>query len=130
MACGSKHRIWGCAGERRMNDLVGRITPELRAQYEQDGVVFLPGALHPQWLMLVELGLQRVLQNSGQTKHLFYKDLPGEFVETVRNFEVTPEIQRLLYDSPIADAISALVGSVNIWLYSDEFFVKTGGTHQ
>jgi ectoine hydroxylase-related dioxygenase (phytanoyl-CoA dioxygenase family) len=110
-----------------VKDIVARITPELRAQYEQDGVVFLPGALHPEWLMLVELGLQRVLQNSGQTKHLFYKDLPGEFVETIRNFEVTPEIQRLIYDSPIADVIAALVESENIWLYSDEFFVKTGG---
>jgi ectoine hydroxylase-related dioxygenase (phytanoyl-CoA dioxygenase family) len=106
---------------------VDRITPEICQQYAQDGVVFLKQALHPEWLMLLEMGLHRVMNNTLQTKHLFYAGEPGEFVETVRNFEVTPEIQRLMYDSPIADMIGKLVGSENIWLYSDEFFVKDGG---
>ena len=103
------------------------ITPEIREQYAKDGVVFLKQALHPEWLMLAEMGLQRVMNNTLQTKHLFYAGEPEEFVETVRNFEVTPEIQRLLYDSPIADMIGKLIGSDNIWLYSDEFFIKDGG---
>ncbi len=87
-------------------------------------MVFLPQALDPQWLLLVELGLQRVLGNGGQVKHKFFDDMPGEFLETVRNFEVTPEVQRLMYDSPIADMVAVLVGSQEIWLYSDEFFIK------
>ena len=109
---------------------VARITPELVEQYRRDGVIFLPRALHPDWLLLVELGLQRVLGNGGQSKHRFFDDQPGEFLETVRNFEVTPEIQRLMYDSPIADMVSALVGSPRIWLYSDEFFIKGPGSNR
>ena len=100
------------------------ITPEVIEQYQRDGIVFLPQALHPEWLLLIELGLQRVLGNGGQAKHKFFDDQPGEFLETVRNFEVTPEIQRLMYDSPIADMIGVLVDSKEIWLYSDEFFIK------
>lgn len=106
---------------------VALITAEVREQYHRDGVVFLPQALHPLWLQLVEIGLQRVLGNGGQTKHLFYDGRPDQFVETVRNLEVTPELQRLLYDSPIVEMISALLGSEEIWYYSDEFFVKGGG---
>ena len=103
------------------------ITPELIARYEQDGVVCVRNALHPEWLMLLEMGLQRIMADPGQAKHLFYAGEQGEFIETIRNFDVAPEIQRLFYDSPIADMIGKLIGSQNIWLYSDEFFVKEGG---
>lgn len=108
-------------------DPVAMITDEVRATYERDGVIMLPGALHPEWLLLIELGLERVLANAGQKQHRFFEDSPGEFVETIRNTEVTPELQRLVYDSPVADVIGALIGSDDIWLYSDEFFVKEGG---
>jgi len=105
-------------------DPVALITPEVIEAYQRDGVVFLPQALHPEWLLLIELALQRVLGNSGHTKHRFFDGQPGEFIETVRNFDVTPELQRLLYDSPIADMIAVLIGSERVWYYSDEFFIK------
>ncbi len=111
-------------------DPVSLITPDVITNYARDGVVYLPQALHPEWLMLIELGLQRVLGNGGQAKHKFFDDLPGEFLETVRNVEVTPELQRLVFDSPIADMIAVLIGSPDIWLYSDEFFIKGGGARR
>jgi ectoine hydroxylase-related dioxygenase (phytanoyl-CoA dioxygenase family) len=104
------------------------ITPELIEQYRRDGVICVRNALHPEWLMLLEMGLERIMADPGQQKHLFYQGEAGEFVETIRNFDVAPEIRRLIYDSPIADMIGKLIGSENIWLYSDEFFVKEGGT--
>jgi ectoine hydroxylase-related dioxygenase (phytanoyl-CoA dioxygenase family) len=111
-------------------DPVALITDDVIEGYRRDGVVFLPQALHPEWLLLAEMGLNRVLGDSGQKKHKFFDDQPGEFLETVRNFEVTPEIQRLMYDSPIADMISVLVGSPEMWLYSDEFFIKGPGSRR
>jgi ectoine hydroxylase-related dioxygenase (phytanoyl-CoA dioxygenase family) len=100
------------------------ITPEVRRQYKEDGVVLLRQALHPEWLTLIELGMRRRLANPDAAT--FYKGQEGSFKETVRNFDVTPEIQRLLYDSPIADMMSMLLGSENIYYYSDEFFIKEG----
>ncbi len=108
-------------------DPLALITDEVKTAYDRDGVVLLRQALHPEWLLLIELGLQRVMGNAGQKKHLFFEGTDGEFVETIRNTEVTPELQRLVYDSPVADVIGALIGSDDIWLYSDEFFVKEGG---
>lgn len=109
------------------DDPSAAITPAVLERFERDGVVFLRQLLHPEWLLLIELGLQRVMGNGGQAKHRFYDGEPEEFLETVRNFEVTPELQRLMYDSPIADVIGQLIGSENIWLYSDEFFIKDHG---
>ncbi len=107
-------------------DWRGLITPEIREQYKRDGVVFLRQALHPEWLLLIELGLQRVLGSGAQFKHKFFPGESGEFTETVRNFEHSFELQRLMYDSPIADMMSLLLGSERIWYYSDEFFIKEG----
>ncbi len=82
--------------------------------------------MHPEWLLLIELGLQRVLGSGAQFKHKFFPGESGEFTETVRNFEHSFELQRLMYDSPIADMMSQLLGSERIWYYSDEFFIKEG----
>jgi ectoine hydroxylase-related dioxygenase (phytanoyl-CoA dioxygenase family) len=112
---------------RSSKEAVSRITADVLDTYRRDGVVMMSQLLHPEWLALIELGLQRVMANSAQVKHRFFDDQPGEFLETVRNFDVTPEIRRLLFDSPIADVLGALVGSERMWYYSDEFFIKEGG---
>ncbi len=100
---------------------------EQRKILDRDGVLFLPKALDAEWLMLLEMGIQRVLGDAGQAKFRFYEGEDREFIETVRNFDVTPEIQRLLYDSPIADIMADLIDSQDIWLYSDEMFIKQSG---
>jgi ectoine hydroxylase-related dioxygenase (phytanoyl-CoA dioxygenase family) len=115
------------AAPTTVEDAVARITPEVRTAYARDGVVLLRQALHPEWLALIELGLQRVLRDAGQAKHRFYDGTPQEFVELVRNTEVSPELQRFMYDSPLADMMAALLDSPDVWLYSDEFFVKGPG---
>ena len=110
-----------------LDDPLAVITDDIKAAFKRDGVVMLENALDPQWLLLLELGLQRALNNSSQEKHLFFEGEEGEFIETIRNFEVIPEIRRLVYDSPVADLIGKLIGSENLWLYSDEFFIKEKG---
>ena len=109
------------------DDSLALITPEVIAQYEQDGVVYLPQALDPEWLMLIEFGINRIMNSGSPYIQTFFKGLDGEFLDMVRHFDITPEFQRLLYDSPIADRISTLIGSENIWLLFDHVFVKEGG---
>lgn len=102
------------------------ITPALIDQFRVDGVIHVPQALHPEWLELIEMGLRRIMGDGGQAKHRFFDDQPGEFLETVRNYDAAWEIQRLVYDSPIADLIGELIDSEEVWYYSDEFFIKDG----
>lgn len=110
-----------------VDEAVALITPEVREAYARDGVVILRQALHPEWLLLIDLGLQRVMGDTGQKKHLFFDGTEQQFIELVRNTEVSPELQRFMYDSPVADMMAALLDSPDIWLYSDEFFVKGPG---
>ena len=115
------------ARRARWDDPVGLVDASAKARFEQDGVVLLRGALHPEWLLLIEMGLGRVLADGAVTKHEFFAGTEGAFRETVRNFDVAPEIRRLMFDSPIADILGAFMGSEQVFYYSDEFFIKDRG---
>lgn len=106
------------------------ITEEVITQYEEDGVVFLPQAVHREWLNLIELGIRRIVRGSAPLVGRFFKDQPGEFIDTTRNLATTPEFQRLLIESPIADMLGRVMRSDNVWLLFDHVFVKEGGACQ
>ena len=101
------------------DDPLGIITPEVIETYRRDGVVFLKQALDPEWLTLIEYGIRRVQHSGSPNIQTFFPGEPGEFQDMVRHFAVTPEFQRLLYDSPIADMAARVLGSENIWLLFD-----------
>ena len=111
-------------------DPIGSITLEMIEAFERDGVVLLREALSHEWLMLTEMGLARVLADSGVKKQQFFVGEDGEFQETVRNFDNAFEIRRLLFDSPIAAMMGRFMNSENVWYYSDEFFIKTSGGNE
>ena len=92
--------------------------------------MLLREALSHEWLMLTEMGLARVLADSGVKKQQFFVGEDGEFQETVRNFDNAFEIRRLLFDSPIAAMMGRFMNSENVWYYSDEFFIKTSGGNE
>ncbi len=108
-------------------DPVASINEEIVQCFERDGVVMLRRALSAEWLMLLEMGLGKVLADSGMTKHKFFENTSGEFQETVRNFDYSFEIKRLLYDSPITRLLGRCMRSESVWYYSDEFFIKNAG---
>lgn len=115
------------ARENPMQDWRQRITPEVCRQYAEDGVVYLPQLIDPEWLLLIDLGIQRILNSGSPYIQTFFKGLPGEFKDMVRHFDSTPEFQRLLYDSPIADMVGQVIGSDNVWLLFGHVFVKDAG---
>lgn len=109
------------------NEAAGQVTDQIVETFNRDGVVMVRGALSPEWLMLLEMGLKRVMADAGMEKHRHYAGEDGEFLETIRNFDHCLEIRRLLYDSPLADIMGRLIGSENVWYYADEFFIKDAG---
>ncbi len=113
--------------ELNPEDPISGITNEVIEAYERDGVVMLRNALHAEWLELTEIGLGRVMNDSGMNKHIFFGETEGAFRETVRNFDYAVEIRRLLYDSPIADILQACMRTEEVYYYSDEFFIKDHG---
>ena len=74
------------------HDPVGSITPEMIEAFERDGVVLLREALSAEWLMLSEMGLARVLADSGVKKQQFFVGEDGEFR---RQFAISIMLLRL-----------------------------------
>ena len=107
-----------------MASATDKITQSVVSDFQRDGVVLVRQALSQDWLMLLEMGFKRVMADAGMEKHRHYAGQDGEFLETIRNFDHCLEIKRLLYDSPLADMMAALIGSENVWYYADEFFIK------
>ncbi len=108
-------------------DSVAQITTDVIEQYQKEGVVFLPKALHADWIRLIDLGIDRVKDSASPNRRWFHEGQPGAFQSATRDFDSTPEYQRLLYDSPIADMISRLIDSPEVWLLFDHTFIKEGG---
>ena len=69
-------------------DPVAGITDEVIERWKQDGVVMLRGALGPEWMMLLGMGLGKVLADSGMAKATFFEGTEGEFHETVRKLRL------------------------------------------
>jgi len=106
------------------------VTNEAKDAFERDGAVLLKQALHPEFIRLIELGITRVLKNDSPYKFAFYEGTEGEFLDATRNYDITPEFQRLLADSPIAEALGRFMDSANVWLLFDHVFAKDGGKCQ
>ena len=54
-------------------DPITRITEDDIEQYKKDGLVMVKNLLHPEWLLLLEVGLERVLNSSSQRLHKFFE---------------------------------------------------------
>ena len=89
-------------------DWRAKVTPELVDQYKRDGVVFVDQLVHPSWLQLIEMGISRILNNSSR-KQMFFAGEEGQFIDTVRNWDITPEFQRL-----VNDVLALVNGAINI----------------
>lgn len=106
-----------------------KITAEVVEQYWRDGVVHVPQLIEQPWLDLIAEGIDRIVRGAGR-KSVFFPDDPGQFIDTTRNFDATPEFQRLLFDSALADMAGALFDADRVWLLFDHVFVKDGGENR
>ncbi len=114
------------AVERDWRDI---ITPELRERYREDGVVHVPGLLHPEWLALVEQGMKRNADNPGYNCVHFYEGQPDEYIMDHDNYAAIPEYQYLLRHSPIGDIMQFLLATDELYLFHDQIFIKRGGNN-
>jgi hypothetical protein len=108
-------------------DPLSLVTDEVIARFERDGAVWIPGLLSPNWMRLIEVGVQRNLGMPGPYAIRHFEGEPGEYHDDFGNFGVIPEYQRLLADSPLAAVTARLLRSESLWLFLDQIFVKEGG---
>lgn len=103
-------------------------------QYREQGYIFVPQLLGTEWLSVLATAFQKNLDNPSPWAGE-YQRKGGRFFTDNSNFSVIQEMQDVLYDSPIVDAMAELMGTEQAWLYYDQIFFKEGeavrtGWHQ
>ena len=105
------------------------ITPEVAAAYERDGAVFLRQLLTPAEVALLTRGIDANLaQPSPRAIVASRPDDPGRFVEDFCNWQHSADYRSFIFDSPLAEAASLLMGSATVRLYHDHMLTKEPGT--
>jgi len=110
------------------------LSPDVVRRYQEVGYAFLPQVIEPKWLRLIEKGFERNMAHPSPWSGSF-QSKGGAFFTDHSNFSVNPEFQEVIYDSPIVDYLTELMGADRSWLYYDQIFYKDGeavrtGWHQ
>jgi Phytanoyl-CoA dioxygenase (PhyH) len=93
--------------------------------YRDEGYVFLRGVLPPSALELIRLGIERSMANPSPWV-VARTGAGARYHEDRCNFSVNAELQRVIYESPIADYMAELIGADRLWLYYEQVICKIG----
>lgn len=113
-----------------LEEIAGVDIVETRERFRTDGVVHLPGVLHPEMVDLLATGIERNLRNPGPYQSRLYEGTPHEIIMDHSNFRTVPEYRILMADSPIAQIVAAVLASEELWLFFDQIWVKQPGTER
>jgi len=108
------------------DDCLALVTDERIEAFNRDGAVWIPGLISPEWLPLIEQGIRRNIKKPGPLAKMHAPGELGEFHDDYCNFQVIPEYQILVAESPIVDVMAKLLQTDRLWLYCDQIFVKEG----
>ena len=106
------------------------ITDQDIARYREDGVVLLRNLLDRRWLEILAEGIEDNLRRPSE-RTLEYVNDPGRgghFFYDARIFGELPAYDRLMLESPMAEAVSGLMESRTAVLFYISVFVRRAGT--
>ncbi len=98
----------------------------LRAQYYEDGAVFIPDALDTRTLALAEACFYWTLNHPGPGAGPVLAGTPGTFYQDQANPDSFPAYRELLCETTVADIAAALFGCENVWLMYEQIWFKDG----
>jgi ectoine hydroxylase-related dioxygenase (phytanoyl-CoA dioxygenase family) len=102
------------------------VTERARADFENDGIAFLPQALEQPWIDLVKAGIKRATQAPGPYRRIHALGEPSEWIDDECSYFTTPEYKIFLHESPLVDLIADLMDCNELWLFFDQTFAKQG----
>src|SRR5581483_508578 len=103
---------------------------ELRAQFRQDGVVFIKGALDHKTLKLAEEAFQWTYTHPGPGAGAILLGTPGTIYQDQANPDCFAAYHELLRQTNIPDIAAGLFSSRNVWLLYEQIWFKDGDTRR
>ena len=98
----------------------------LRARYQTDGVVCVPGVLDQRALEVAARTFEWALAHPGPGAGAVMTGTPGTFYQDQANPDAFPAWRDLLENSALADLAASLFGSDNVWLMYEQIWLKDG----
>ena len=106
--------------------LNGMDSAALRARYQADGVVCVPGVLDQRALEVAARTFEWALAHPGPGAGAVMTGTPGTFYQDQANPDAFPAWRDLLENSALADLAASLFGSDNVWLMYEQIWLKDG----
>ena len=104
-------------------------TPDVVAAYQRDGAVVLRGILNAEEVATLQRGIDANLAApSPRAIVASQADDPGFFIEDFCNWQDNADYRSTAFDTPLAAAAQALMGSHGVRLYHDHMLTKEPGT--
>lgn len=103
------------------------LSPEEIQRYRDDGVVIIKQAIDPNWLRLVEAGVERARGDMSLQGRFMSRKTAGYQMDTFL-WKHVDEIRDAIYYGPFAHWAQQLLGAREVRFFYDQMFVKEPGT--
>lgn len=103
------------------------LTEEEIRRYQEDGVIMLKGVLDPNWMSLLESGIEEARNNSSLLGKFMSRKVKGYQMD-IFLWKRVDAIRDLIYYGPFARLAQQLMGSNEVRFFYDQMFVKEPGT--
>ena len=109
--------------------VVGEVTADDVETYQRDGVVLLRQMFSPEWIELLNAGLDVNLARPTDNARIWDRDAAGRtmFWDNQAWLGID-EYRTFVFQSPAADIAAALMGSTEINFFFDAVFVRSAGS--
>ncbi|MEM7704529.1 MAG: phytanoyl-CoA dioxygenase family protein [Pseudomonadota bacterium] len=104
-----------------------QLTSEEVERFREDGVILLRNALEPNWLELVEAGIERGRSELSMIGKFMSRGTQGYEMD-VFLWKRIDELRDAIYYGPFAQWAQELMGSAEVRFFYDQMFVKEAGT--
>jgi ectoine hydroxylase-related dioxygenase (phytanoyl-CoA dioxygenase family) len=104
-----------------------RLTDAEIQRYREDGAVMIRNAIDPNWLKLIEAGVEKARKDLSLLGRFMSRKTRGYQMDTFL-WKHVDEIRDAIYYGPFAHWAQQLMGSQEIRFFYDQMFVKEPGT--
>jgi ectoine hydroxylase-related dioxygenase (phytanoyl-CoA dioxygenase family) len=104
-----------------------RLTEEELHRYHEDGVIMIPGVIEPNWMALIESGIEEARTHMSRLGRFMSRKTHGYQMD-IFLWKRIDALRDVIYYAPFARWAQQLMSSSEVRFFYDQMFVKEPGT--